>query len=489
MNQTTTTQASPTSDLSAYLAQRDLPCPACGRNLRGVTGDKCPECGLELSVPILEASPSRTPGAILIVRWLALAAMAVAAYLAYTGLTKSAPAGCGQGGGCDQVLGSKWSTFIWPWLPISVPAVFVYLGIFASTFYLRPTRPEARRREAWQILLVLAVFAAAAAVWFVALQLFVIRSICPWCMAEHALGLIIAVIVLTTAPIGRGEKLPDGSRSSMKLTPGRGAALIAASAAVMVLFINTQAQFGQAPARDLSGVVRGQGPGTDPSELDPTLLPPDQDKSNMVWVKLYNGPRSDDPLEDRRVYLSRDSAPVIGSPDAPYVILAHVDFTCPHCQHMHNLWLPAAFERWGDQVAFMILPTPYNSRCNPLVTPDDDVPILRDGCDLAKLALSLFKADPAKFKEYDQWLFAQTREVPDARAMAEALIGADALKAALDTGFADQQIKRNTQIFGMATVPGQRSIPILLCHDFFYQGRGDLNRFLTDFERDVMKAQ
>lgn len=42
--------------LAAYLAERDEPCPACGYNLRGLTGEACPECGesLRLRVGILE---------------------------------------------------------------------------------------------------------------------------------------------------------------------------------------------------------------------------------------------------------------------------------------------------------------------------------------------------------------------------------------------------------------------------------------------------
>lgn len=43
--------------LVAFLARNDAPCPACGYNLRGLTGDVCPECGqpfeLRIGTPTL----------------------------------------------------------------------------------------------------------------------------------------------------------------------------------------------------------------------------------------------------------------------------------------------------------------------------------------------------------------------------------------------------------------------------------------------------
>ena len=38
------------SELAAYLADRDVPCPGCGYNLRGIVGTKCPECSRSVDV-------------------------------------------------------------------------------------------------------------------------------------------------------------------------------------------------------------------------------------------------------------------------------------------------------------------------------------------------------------------------------------------------------------------------------------------------------
>lgn len=44
--------------LRGFLAERDVACPGCGYNLRGLTGERCPECnqGLELGVQLQDAA-------------------------------------------------------------------------------------------------------------------------------------------------------------------------------------------------------------------------------------------------------------------------------------------------------------------------------------------------------------------------------------------------------------------------------------------------
>lgn len=38
--------------LRAFLGERDTPCPGCGYNLRGLTGDVCPECAQKLRIGV-----------------------------------------------------------------------------------------------------------------------------------------------------------------------------------------------------------------------------------------------------------------------------------------------------------------------------------------------------------------------------------------------------------------------------------------------------
>jgi hypothetical protein len=49
-------------DLFRTLAQQDVPCPACGYNLRGLLRPRCPECGAEINPRLLTRS-RREPSA------------------------------------------------------------------------------------------------------------------------------------------------------------------------------------------------------------------------------------------------------------------------------------------------------------------------------------------------------------------------------------------------------------------------------------------
>ncbi|MEQ8770763.1 MAG: hypothetical protein RIB60_09685 [Phycisphaerales bacterium] len=47
------------TELELYLAERDVPCPGCGYNLRGLTEAACPECARAVDVSELEYPSSR----------------------------------------------------------------------------------------------------------------------------------------------------------------------------------------------------------------------------------------------------------------------------------------------------------------------------------------------------------------------------------------------------------------------------------------------
>jgi len=142
-----------------------------------------------------------------VLRWalrgLSLTALLLSGFLAWVSLSQDvAVAGCGGAGffDCDAVLGSRWAT--WFGLPVSVPAVAVYAGILAASTLIDPRFSPLLRERAWQALILLAVPAAGAGLWFTGLLIFQGDGSCPYCLGVHACGLVVAGLVLAGAPIG-----------------------------------------------------------------------------------------------------------------------------------------------------------------------------------------------------------------------------------------------------------------------------------------------
>ena len=101
---------------------------------------------------------------------------------------------------------------------------------------------------------------------------------------------------------------------------------------------------------------------------------------------------------------------MLGSPEAPYVVVELIDYTCPHCRQM-NQKIEAAFDRYGsDQLAVVIMPCPLELECNKVLPATD--PMHRGSCKLARLALSVAAVDLSAFRDYHNWLMENVEEVP-----------------------------------------------------------------------------
>lgn len=96
------------------------------------------------------------------------------------------PIGCGDGAGCGDVLGSKWSKVFG--LPVSGLAV----GLYVAVLVLLVTR----KRLGGKLFAAAAGAILGAAAWFIYVQAVEIRAWCMWCMVDHTLGVVLAVILL-----------------------------------------------------------------------------------------------------------------------------------------------------------------------------------------------------------------------------------------------------------------------------------------------------
>jgi uncharacterized membrane protein/protein-disulfide isomerase len=364
----------------------------------------------------------------------ALIGLLLAAYLTAVSLTqRGLPLGCGQGSGCDEVLRSRWSGVAG--LPVSAVAIAAYAAALVCALLVCTGR-SGLQRTAWFTLTALAGALVSAAVWFVGLQVIVLRAICPWCLAEHAVGLVLAGLVfLARRRMYRpSPALPaDETGTSPATAPvptTRGVALGVIATMILAAVQMLVGGAGSPVARLPAGRNADTGPGPDRQ------------------VAVLNG----------RLIVDVHAAPHIGDPDAPHVLVLLFDYCCPHCRATHG-FLAEGLRRYPGQYAIVLLPTPLDSDCNPAVIETE--PRFEEACDLARLALAVWTANREAYEEFDRWLFEpeRPRTLVEARAQAETLIGPAALRAALSDPAIDARIAADVAAYAES---GAQTIPVLL---------------------------
>jgi hypothetical protein len=100
-----------TSLLASFLADRDVPCPGCGYNLRGLLGSRCPECGeaIELDVRRESAATVWRRWAVPGLAWPLVFALNQGAHLLAFTLGPRAP----SFPGLLQAVVSIWAWWVW----------------------------------------------------------------------------------------------------------------------------------------------------------------------------------------------------------------------------------------------------------------------------------------------------------------------------------------------------------------------------------------
>ena len=112
------------------------------------------------------------------------AAAGISLYLAAMALAHTPLPGCGAESPCQDVMQSRWAyTF---GIPVSFPGFVLYvLTLLLSWAYVRRERTLAGLHGGMAVSAVLA-----GAVWFTALQVFALQSVCLWCCLAHGCALL-----------------------------------------------------------------------------------------------------------------------------------------------------------------------------------------------------------------------------------------------------------------------------------------------------------
>lgn len=120
-----------------------------------------------------------------------------------------APPPCGRFGGCETVTTSEYAAIAG--VPIALLGAVYYLAVFLSVIaYLDTRRPGILRMTAG-----VTAVGFIASVWFVYLQLFVIKAICPYCMLSAFASTVLFIAGMTVLWEQRGGySSPADARSS-----------------------------------------------------------------------------------------------------------------------------------------------------------------------------------------------------------------------------------------------------------------------------------
>jgi uncharacterized membrane protein len=134
---------------------------------------------------------------------LALIGFADATYLTVEHYRNVIPP-CSVVSGCEQVLTSAYSTIAG--LPVSlIGAIYYFSVLLGAAAYL-----ESRKTFFLKWALLLSILGFLASLWFVYLQVFVIHSLCAYCLGSAVTSTVLGVTALVVfSKKGRSQQLND----------------------------------------------------------------------------------------------------------------------------------------------------------------------------------------------------------------------------------------------------------------------------------------
>lgn len=157
---------------------------------------------------------------------LALAGIALTAYLTFVAWFGEHPAYCGADTDCGLVQQSRWSTLLA--LPTSFWGLLTY-GLLARLVWRLRTRPSS-----WRFALTVAAIGAGVSWYLTAVSVFLIEATCFYCLTSFAIANALLILVLLRRP----AHMPEHAWSKSLPVPVGSAAVI-----VFVLFLHFSGLF------------------------------------------------------------------------------------------------------------------------------------------------------------------------------------------------------------------------------------------------------
>ena len=319
-----------------------------------------------------------SPG--LIGRVLLIIASMLALYLASISFTQTYLPGCGEATGCHELLGSQWAHLFG--IPASFPAGALYLiAVLAAGAF------EARDLRTWLGTLgeICALMITVAAVWFMSLQMFVLKHLCMWCSLTHVFGLSGVLFLMISRRLQpRPDDLGENwAETRLLRNHGLFAAVRAVAVALGVTVLAVGPFVNKVDHSRIGLLAEGSGEVT----------------GNSAAVLTY---------DLGRISVNPAELPRLGSPSATEFALVLTDFTCDFCR-LYQAILKAAAESRGEQFAIVLMPSAR----------DENAALVQ------RTMLCLFKADEKKYESLSAELLSGTHpaEGEAVRLTARALLG------------------------------------------------------------------
>jgi uncharacterized membrane protein/protein-disulfide isomerase len=344
-------------------------------------------------------------------------ALIISCYLGYMKLTGqiSSLHGCGSVEGCANLLGGRWANLF------GIPVSFLAIATYAALTVLVTTGGSGTTRIALTLSGGMLLFLAAG--WFLSLQIFIEHHFCSYCMALHTCGVTVFCILLS-AVITRD--LP-GCSSVLRT------AILASTTATAILILG-QVYGPQPDSHVIIEVVAAdmRPPAESSLKLPESVVPsslqatiPSTTESSPAPVAP---PRTLSYL-DGHVRYTLGRVPLIGDPMAEHILVKYFDYTCPGCRELH-FDLDKVMALDPHKFAIIVIPTPLHHDCNPHVPAG--IPEHPGACELARLSLAVWRANPGKFRALHEKLFLEQNQISvlQAREFAVGLVGEDAIASA-----------------------------------------------------------
>lgn len=349
-----------------------------------------------------------------IVRLLAAAALGFSAFLLWTSVTSAAAIGCDWSAfDCDAALASPWAK--WFGLPVAAGGLGCYLAAFVGS--LLAGRSGTLGSSGWRLLELASPLAVGAGLWFLVIQATQLESFCLWCVLTHACGLGMAIAAFlwrrstdedVATPLAPG--LSTAGSASQGGPPPLGLPTIASVGGLIALVIGQTIAaptvvVESEPEIETRFTFTESTEGNEPSPVQEpvsvtTAKPAPETTTPLVAQRQRNGSRPLSLLQGRLKIDAYDHA-VIGSPEAPHLVVELMDYACSHCREFHDK-LTEALERFDGQVAVVIMPVPGEILCNKYVTTARPKSV--GACYAAKLSIAVSRLGPDEFERFHAWM-------------------------------------------------------------------------------------